>query len=531
MNWKWMSILTLMSLGAPAAHAACNWQDATLSFSGTAQEQARCLLRHVKMGGKISEGPRQLPPTLASTVGTETKISGETLEQFARANALLDEALGGALNRPVSSTAGPAPRPAAYFVIHDTSTPLCTVTAFPDNADFATARWNRGSTWRSSPQAHLFITRDGASYSPQGRTFETPWRATRREAAAGTRSRGRFLHVENVQLRRPALVPGQSPAKEDGSCVNDRIAQSPGLTPAQLKRLALVYVAASVRAGNWLIPAFHAAVDEGISGGHDDPQNFDLDAWAHEICAWRMTLGDSCNADAAPAAPLAVADLDGDQALADQIAARLNSARYMEGSASGACKAVELAGWEGLPVQDCKYEVFDRDGTRKPGRVFLLNPSALQLARWLRTSCADSGYPAGSPCIFRLFSHIIKQSGGQFVVAGTVWEDLYAPLGQHEAYAFKNGVTVRVPGHSNGTVGRLSDPQLQALLEAVPISTSTGAYARLAGTTRGQYQSAGGTSEIAGLAWLDAVRREYQGAFGSDRNSLITAWLKSNPIH
>lgn len=530
MNRKTIAILAIFWLGVPAAHASCNWQDETLTFGGTPVEQATCLLRRVEMGGRISAGPGRLPATLAAAIGTPTSIPVETLRQYAQTHGVSEQALGGAVNRPLSSTSGPRPKPAAYFVIHDTSTPLCNATSFPDNADASTARWNRGATWTSSPQAHLFITRDGASYSPQGRSFETPWRATRRESTAGARSRGRFLHIENVQLRRPALSPGQSATKPDGSCVNDRIAQSPGFTRAQLKRLALVYAAASVRAGHWLIPAFHAAVDETISGGHDDPQNFDLDAWAQEICALRTALGGNCGADVAPVLPLALVEQDADQALADQIAARLKSARYMEGSAAGACSAANPSGWEGFAVQDCRYEVRDRDGTRKPGRVFMLNPTALQLARWLRTSCSDAGYLADSQCISRLFSRVILQSGGQFVVAGAVWEDLYPPLGQHEAYAFRDGVTVRVPGHSNGAAGPLSDAQLQALLEAVPTATSTGAYARVAGTTRSQYQSAGGTSEVAGLAWLDVVRQQYQAAWGSDRNSLITAWLKSNPV-
>ena len=39
------------------------------------------------------------------------------------------------------------------------------------------------------------------------------------------------------------------------------------------------YVMASRRAGTWLIPAFHAAIDEGISDGHDDPQHFSLEAF------------------------------------------------------------------------------------------------------------------------------------------------------------------------------------------------------------------------------------------------------------
>jgi hypothetical protein len=38
-----------------------------------------------------------------------------------------------------------------------------------------------------------------------------------------------------------------------------------------------------VRSGRWLIPAFHVAIDSDIRGGHDDPQNFDVDAFAGGI--------------------------------------------------------------------------------------------------------------------------------------------------------------------------------------------------------------------------------------------------------
>jgi hypothetical protein len=80
-------------------------------------------------------------------------------------------------------------------------------------------------------------------------------------------AKGLFLHVELVQPRRrdPRGGPG-----------NDALAPTPGFTPAQYGTLALLYVVASVRAGRWLVPAFHATLDEGIPDAHDDPQRFDL---------------------------------------------------------------------------------------------------------------------------------------------------------------------------------------------------------------------------------------------------------------
>ena len=49
--------------------------------------------------------------------------------------------------------------------------------------------------------------------------------------------------------------------------------------------LALVYTVASRRAGFWMIPAFHSVLDEGIRNKHDDPQNFQLEAFAASLDA------------------------------------------------------------------------------------------------------------------------------------------------------------------------------------------------------------------------------------------------------
>jgi hypothetical protein len=60
---------------------------------------------------------------------------------------------------------------------------------------------------------------------------------------------------------------------------SDADAPDPGFSQAQYDALALCYVAASLRRAQWLIPAFHCVLDLIISGGHDDPQHFDIAAW------------------------------------------------------------------------------------------------------------------------------------------------------------------------------------------------------------------------------------------------------------
>ncbi len=272
----------------------CAWDAHAFSFTGTPQQQARCLLRDVSQGGVVADRQKTLPASLGQLIGKPVMMTADRLRALLHDRNIDETTIGGALDQPLSITEGEHPKSATYFVIHDTSTIFCERGDFPANADMPDAQWNHVETWMNHDQAHLFITRDGASYAPQQRTFATPWRAVKFEKQLGIPSRGLFLHIENVQLRRPALAADAALRDDSGECVNDRIAQSPGFTTPQLQRLALVYVAASVRAGHWLIPAYHAVLDTAIPGGHDDPQNFDLDAWAKHICDLRRDLGDAC---------------------------------------------------------------------------------------------------------------------------------------------------------------------------------------------------------------------------------------------
>ena len=71
-----------------------------------------------------------------------------------------------------------------------------------------------------------------------------------------------------------------SPTRPAWGPTNDAIAPEPCFSVAQDERLALLYVVAGRRARSWMVPGFHAAIDEGISDAHDDPQNFDLTTFA-----------------------------------------------------------------------------------------------------------------------------------------------------------------------------------------------------------------------------------------------------------
>ena len=292
----------LLALAACAARPAaaqtphCVLNSTAFQFAGTPQEQARCLLSPVSIRGAVGPRLAKLPEPLDSLVGQPVAVTKEALRQHLAARGITEAELGGSLDARLAranNDSASAPL-ATYFVIHDTSTPnmKLSVTDFPANVNgadfvFSGTRWNDPAVHRNSAQAHLYITRDGRSTPAGGRTFATPWRATRRESINGTRLKGLFLHIENVQPRR------SNPA---GAAGNDQIAPVPGFSDAHLDRLALVYLAASVRRGTWMIPAYHAVLDKHpeISGGHDDPQNFDLQRFAERLCALLTTLNAQC---------------------------------------------------------------------------------------------------------------------------------------------------------------------------------------------------------------------------------------------
>ena len=285
----------LLLAGLGLAHTPCRADPAcaafdskTLLFAGSPQQQASCLVRAVHEWGRLERRPQQLPGPLAALVGARVDVSAAAYRRFLTAQGIAERDIGGALDAPLSrgnSNAADAPE-AGYFVIHDTSTPNLGGQAFSALINSKGWAFNRLKSYMrgkptvapgcvksadpgSQPDAHVFINRLGASVAPVD--FAIPWRATKFESQNDCRAKGLFLHVELVQPRRTDRQAGRS---------NDALGPVPGFTEAQYRRLAIVYVAASVRKGSWLVPVFHATLDEGISDGHDDPQNFVLSQWS-----------------------------------------------------------------------------------------------------------------------------------------------------------------------------------------------------------------------------------------------------------
>jgi hypothetical protein len=271
------------TLPAGDTFGLCKFDLARLSYAGDGAEQARCLLTPVRPVGRLGAPLAELPRVLAERAGRNTGLPERAkLQAWLKARGL-DE-LGAALAEPVSFARDNdrKSKPAAYMVIHDTSTPNYGSLPWPQNID-DDAKVNNLDRYRCSNEierAHVFINRGGAILLAHD--FSVPWRATKFEMATNFDGalKGLFLHVELVQPRRRDPKFGRG---------NDFLAPDPGFSAAQYDALAVAYVAASVRAGAWLIPAFHSVIDEGIRNKHDDPQNFDLGAFAGSL---RRLLGE-----------------------------------------------------------------------------------------------------------------------------------------------------------------------------------------------------------------------------------------------
>jgi hypothetical protein len=254
----------------------CEFDPGTLSFAGDARQQAACLTSPVLPFGYIGKPREDLPAAFAEHVGRPRDLPArDALTKMLRERGI---DIDFSLEQPVAHAHDndPLSRSATYFVIHDTSSPNYLGRPWPADIDTDKSINNLGryECANKIERAHVFINRTGQIMLSHD--FSVPWRATKFEMAPvhGGALKGLFLHVELIQPRKRA--PGRGAR-------NDFLAPSPGFSMAQYESLALVYAMASLRAGFWLIPAFHAVLDDGIYDKHDDPQNFDLPAFAEKV--------------------------------------------------------------------------------------------------------------------------------------------------------------------------------------------------------------------------------------------------------
>lgn len=215
------------------------------------------------------------------------------------------------------------------------------------------------------------------------------------------------------------------------------------------------------------------------------------------------------------------------RALAKEFGQRLAASRYME---SGQGREVTLPGWEGFPTRRYTYSVKDADGTIKSADVIMLNASAEQIARWIVSAVIEARGrydPADGKMVFK---HILEQSGGQFPVAGVVYEDIIPADGVYEIYCFRDGVTVKIDGVPHRGTKPMTPAQTAASING-PV-TRVFNYGRIASTSPEMWIAAGGSPDVMNAAeptkaWMMEIRAAYQAAWKSDQNALLTAWVKA----
>jgi hypothetical protein len=271
-SFKRSPAITLRNMGP------CQFDIERLSFTGDPEQQATCLLTPVQRVGRLGPSLRGLPSPLAGRVGQSVDQGVREALRKVLVRSPDSAPVADSLDRGISSARDQEGRShrAQYFVIHDTSSPNFANLPWPKNID-TDAKINdlrRYACDNDIERAHAFVNRAGAIF--MAHDFDVPWRATKFEMATNFAEalKGLFLHIELIQPRR------RDPRYRGR---NDFLAPEPGFTEAQYDSLALLYATASVRAGAWLIPAFHAVIDEGIRDKHDDPQNFELARFADSL--------------------------------------------------------------------------------------------------------------------------------------------------------------------------------------------------------------------------------------------------------
>ncbi len=246
--------------------AALKFDTLKMQFQGSKPAQAKYLLRFVKKYADLGDDLATLPVFIDSILTDKLPVVRKRkMRKYLEKNKITAEQVGGSLDSGLSEVAG---KKASYFVIHDTSNFLTGASSFPNNIDSVSWKGNRLDNKLDFKYTHIFINRLGESITSnqlnkpiRGTKFENP----AKNPLVNKNVVGNFIHVEVIQPR--IADPGKN---------NDAIAINPGFSELQYKRLALIYLIASLRKGEWLVPTFHAVLDNGIPDGHDDPQNFEM---------------------------------------------------------------------------------------------------------------------------------------------------------------------------------------------------------------------------------------------------------------
>lgn len=232
-------IINITTFQLAAQPAYTKFDSENFSYKGTKKEQVQLLLRKVNRWGEVSSEPVNIDIKFLELLESSMSISKEKCIGYIAGLELLQDDIGGSFDDLVSYIFVNGEKVyAKYFVIHDTSTPVYK-DKFPNNIDSVTWSWNKKEKWLKKI-THVYVTRTGQLSVVSN--FSEALRATKFEINyLGSASKGLFLHIELIQPRK--YPPGNE--------VNAPIAPDPGFSNIQYDRLAILYIAASLRRGDW----------------------------------------------------------------------------------------------------------------------------------------------------------------------------------------------------------------------------------------------------------------------------------------
>lgn len=207
--------------------------------------------------------------------------------------------------------------------------------------------------------------------------------------------------------------------------------------------------------------------------------------------------------------------------------------------------------WIGYPLELCRYRVSDSAGQKlvKEVEVILLKVSNNMYATWMVNTCLAIDQP-NLNCVKTLTLRILEQSGGQFLVRGIAYEDMFTyhpdyrkkilgADGYYEPFCFRDGVTVMLEKFRRNSIEILT-PEQKANCFAGPLTKDDekiGQMVRPQGTTMKSYaDSEGNTKIFTNFAnqifpnenWLEVSRLETQKAFRTGINNMMIIWAKTN---
>jgi hypothetical protein len=203
--------------------------------------------------------------------------------------------------------------------------------------------------------------------------------------------------------------------------------------------------------------------------------------------------------------------------------------RYMEGERVTVDS--QFPRWEGFPVTHYRYSVYDKvNHIKRTSEVLLLDPTDDQLAVWIASALLEVKHVVNDRDTASIVAELRDDSGGQFPIAGVVYEDMSSDNrdAPQEIYCFRDGVTVSIAGLTNGEAAQVTDSMLKKALDPSTPIVRSGKYARFVNTQRQDYVAYTHKSYPDAVRFVDLSRTLYQEAWKGNRNAMMVFWVYSH---